>query len=260
MSMANSPLSMRQLHFFTVYPDFMLISEMVSLARTRVAVEPSAEPTASPCIVHLALVHAFVSAMPSVRERLMRLLFLLDDENECADAQRAFNHCTAAVLRALVLHNEHCCAVDALMCYLMMRDLDDFGADAAEHAFPPCCEIDGTPDLDTLRSRTEWADLLAVACTRFDWPLVRRVVRTFERERLANVALGLAALALPVLVLLDIFAWLEPLSAPIRRPLSVLRTVDNDAPPPPPPLLLSRAQQWSIGRLVLLAAGARQHV
>ena len=245
MSMANSPLSMRQLRFFTVCPDFMLIRKIVSLARKRVAVEPSADPTAaSPCVVHLVLVHAFVSAMPSVRERLMRLLFLLDDESECADAQRAFNHCTAAVLRALVLHNEHCCAVDALMCYLMMRDLDDFGADAAEHAFPPCCEIDGTPDLATLRSRAEWADLLAVVCTRFDWSLVRRVVCTFERERLANVALGLAALALPVLVLLDIYAWLEPLS---------LSHADS------PPLGLSLVHQWATARLVL-AAACRQQV
>ena len=195
-------MSMRQLCFFTHYPPFVKAAELVRLALVvRQQSEEAVDADDIELVRELLLVGTHGS--PDA-EQLDELLFMLEDERE--SVRDAVAQCVANVVRAQVLGNELLLGIHALMTYLV-----DGGAlycdGKCEWPNDEWAEEDNEPRRAVLEERNECADWLQVVDWRFDMCFARRQIGALERVALVELAVGLAPLALPVLLVLAVGEW-----------------------------------------------------
>ena len=192
---------MRQLCFFTHYSHFVKAAELVRLAlrcgqRTAVVDADDVELLRN-------LLHVSTHGPPDI-EQMNELLFILEGERD--SMSDVYAHCAAGVVRQLVLVNERLLAMHTLMTYLTVGNM--------LHCDGKCqwpiewVEEDNEPHRAVLEARRdELADYLDVVDHRFDMHFVRRQIGVLERAAFVELALGLATLKLPVLLVLTISEW-----------------------------------------------------
>lgn len=203
MSTEMSLLSMRQLCFFTHYPPFVKAAEVVRLALVvRQQSEEAVDADDIELVRELLLVGTHGS--PDV-EQLDELLFMLEGERE--SVSDAFRHCAVGVVRTLVLGNERLLSVYVLMTYLVAGGVlyCDFKCEWPNDEW---AVEDNEPRRAVLEARRdECADWLQVLDWRFDMSFARGQIGALERAALVELAVGLAPLALPVLLVLAVGEW-----------------------------------------------------
>jgi len=203
MSAPAPLLSLRQLCFFTHHPQFTRAAELVRHAlRAR---GERADGDASDAYAYVRDLLAVEGQAVLEVELLDELLFVVEKERESVSDAAA--QCTAAAVCAHVLVNERWRAVHALMSYV-----EAGGALLCDGrcAWPSAWAVeDNEPRRAALEARrSEYADWLAVLDWRFDAPSVRRQIAALERATFVELAVGLAPLQLPVLLVLAVGEWL----------------------------------------------------
>lgn len=207
MSTKTALLTTRQLCFFAHYPPFVKAAELVRLARARQEQRALAGGAADADDIELMREVLLVGThgAPVEVEQFDELLFLLEGERDSVTG--AVAQCAVDVVRSLVLANERLLATRALMTYLVDAGAGVWYCDG-RCAWPDDWAIeDNRPRRAELDAHGEWAEYREVADWRFDMRFAREQIGALERAKFVELALGLAPLALPVLLVLAVAEW-----------------------------------------------------